>query len=320
VSVFLGHGNGTFREDSNYISIGQGPDSLAFADVNGDGKLDLLVANVCADTTYCLVGRYNYGSVGVLPGKGNGSFIQPPGTTTSSSSGGQYANSEAVADLNKDGKPDVVVANECSSIGDCKTGSVAVLLGVPAKTTTKVTTSRSPSLIGQPVTFKAAITGAYGSVPNGVSVAFYDGYGPTTIGTGTTNNGVATFTTSELTAKTPTIRAVYPSSAFFKSGVGTVQQVVNLYDSTTTLTSSPNPSASGQAVKFVAKISSSPGGLTGTVTFKQASSTLGTATLSGGNATLSTTKLPVGTLTITATYNGDAKSAESSGTISQTVK
>jgi len=37
-------------------------------------------------------------------------------------------------------------------------------------------------------------------------------------------------------------------------------------------------------------------------------------------ATVSTAKLPVGTLTIMATYNGEAKSAKSSGTVSQTVK
>jgi ABC-type uncharacterized transport system YnjBCD substrate-binding protein len=54
--------------------------------------------------------------------------------------------------------------------------------------------------------------------------------------------------------------------------------------------------------------------------FKQGATTLGTATLSGGTATVSTAKLPVGTLTITATYNGHAKSAKSSGTVTQTVK
>ncbi|HWO28684.1 MAG TPA: hypothetical protein VNO32_07775 [Candidatus Acidoferrum sp.] len=81
---------------------------------------------------------------------------------------------------------------------------------------------------------------------------------------------------------------------------------MNPYASTTTVTSSPNPSASGPTVKFVAKVvSSAPGGI---------------ETLTGGTAMASTAKLPVGTLTITATYNGDAKSAKSSGTVRQTVK
>jgi hypothetical protein len=56
------------------------------------------------------------------------------------------------------------------------------------------------------------------------------------------------------------------------------------------------------------------------VTFKQGTTTLGTATLSGGTAMVSAAKLPVGTLTIRATYNGDAKPAKSSGTVSQTVQ
>ena len=88
-----------------YGSGGSGAESVAVADVNGDGKPDLLVANFCADSS-CQTD----GSVGVLLGNGDGTF-QPVVTYDS---GGIEAVSVAVADVSGDGKPDVLVANYVS--------------------------------------------------------------------------------------------------------------------------------------------------------------------------------------------------------------
>ena len=44
VSVLLGNGDGTFQPRSRYAT-GAGPIAVAVADFNGDGKLDLVVAN-----------------------------------------------------------------------------------------------------------------------------------------------------------------------------------------------------------------------------------------------------------------------------------
>ena len=60
VSVLLGNGNGTFQARTTY-STGTGPMRLAIRDLNGDGKLDLVVAN----------GTNN---VSVLLGNGDGTF------------------------------------------------------------------------------------------------------------------------------------------------------------------------------------------------------------------------------------------------------
>jgi hypothetical protein len=65
----------------------------------------------------------------------------------------------------------------------------------------------------------------------------------------------------------------------------------------------------GQAVVFTAAVSAvapASGTPTGTVTFKEGSTTLGTATLAGGTAPFTTSALSVGTHSITATYGGDS--------------
>lgn len=218
VGVLLGNGDGTLGTAVVY-NAGPCPVSVATGDFNGDGTPDLVVSSAPGNC-----GGNPSGKTGVLLNNGNGTFQTP---VISYSSGGRNAYSVAVADVNQDGKPDLVVADGCDGyLSGCPLGGgVAVLLGLPAKTTTTVTTSGSPSMFGQPVTFTATITAAYGPIPNGTIVRFYNN--STQIGTGTTTNGTATFTTSSLKVGTHTIKATYPSSAFFKKSSGTVTQVVN---------------------------------------------------------------------------------------------
>src|ERR1019366_1016730 len=90
----LGNGDGTFQAPVTYSSGGAEPWGIAVADVNGDGKLDILVANAGS------------GSVGVLLGNGDGTF-QAPVTYGS----GQYSTSIVATDVNGDGKPDLVLAD-----------------------------------------------------------------------------------------------------------------------------------------------------------------------------------------------------------------
>jgi len=125
-AVLLGNGDGTFQPAVPYGSGGVTGVSVAAADVNGDGKLDLQVANQCAIGS-CAEGSFSEGLVGVLLGNGDGTF-QPAVTY---SSGGNFASSVAVANLNGDGKLDLVVTNYCSvaCFFPPVEGSVSVLLG-----------------------------------------------------------------------------------------------------------------------------------------------------------------------------------------------
>ena len=89
---------------------------------------------------------------------------------------------------------------------------------------------------------------------------------------------------------------------------------------TTTLTSSINPSTYRQAVTFTAVVTATSGSPTGTVTFKDGTSTLGTGTVSGGVASLAVSTLAVGTHSITGSYGGDTNfNGSSSSLLSQVV-
>src|SRR5882672_7672491 len=107
-----------------YNSGGQGAMSVAVADVNGDGKPDLVVPNACSSS----IGCSNTGPVGVLLGNGDGSF-QPAVTYGSGGVTSSGIGSVAIADVNGDGKPDLVVTNACGADSNCTNGSIGVLLG-----------------------------------------------------------------------------------------------------------------------------------------------------------------------------------------------
>jgi len=107
VSILLGNGDGTFQAAVNYStgSFGTYSTSVAVGDFNGDGKLDLAVANSGSN------------NVSILLGKGDGTFQAAVNYAT-----GTEPFSVAVADFNGDGKLDLVVANEGSN-------NVSILLG-----------------------------------------------------------------------------------------------------------------------------------------------------------------------------------------------
>ena len=136
-------------------------------------------------------------------------------------------------------------------------------------------------------------------------------------GTGTTTNGVATFTTSSLTGKKHSIKATYNGDPIYEPSYGTVAQLVDRYSTTTTLVSSVNPSTYGQTISFTATvIPTGPYTPTGKVSFAG----LGTATLNAGKAVLTKTWLNAGTHTTSAVYKGDeASSPSTSASLNQVV-
>ena len=133
--MLLGNGNGTFAMPVTYDSGAANANSVEVADVNLDGKPDLVVAE-CGPSGTPECGYADGGVVSVLLGNGDGTF-QPAMTY---SSGGISATSVRVADVNGDDKPDIVVASVFDTVYNSKSGVVGVLLGKGNGTLQKVLT------------------------------------------------------------------------------------------------------------------------------------------------------------------------------------
>ena len=102
ITFLKGDGAGSFSTWKT-VTVGLFPRSVAIADLNGDGILDLVV------TTMFNGGRGS-NEVFVLLGEGGGSFTAPVSVYTVYSIG--IAEPEvAIADLNNDGKPDLLISD-----------------------------------------------------------------------------------------------------------------------------------------------------------------------------------------------------------------
>lgn len=219
------------------------------------------------------------------------------------------------------GNNTIIATYASDSIFASSSGSVVQVVQNFATTTT-VTSSPNPSLVGQSVTFTATVTSGSG-VPVG-SVTFAEGSTVLAANVAVDGSGHASFSTAVLAAGSHVITATFTGAAGWANSSGNdsaAPQVVNKNATTTTASSSANPSVFSQLVTFTATVSSSGGIPTGTVTFKNGATTLGTSNLDGtGHASFTTSTLAVGANSITAAYNGDSSfNASTSSPLTQTV-
>jgi Bacterial type II and III secretion system protein/FG-GAP-like repeat len=99
ISIFQGNGDGTFKTPiSVSLPAGYQPAGLAAADLNGDGHIDLVVADSGNNT------------FSVLLGNGDGTFEQRTDYPT-----GDEPVYAALGDFNGDGAPDIALADEGSN-------------------------------------------------------------------------------------------------------------------------------------------------------------------------------------------------------------
>ncbi len=164
VAILTGNGDGTFGNALPGLPTGSLPYAFAIADFNNDGYLDIAVAN------------YGSNTVSILINNGLGLFTQPLGTPLTV---GSAPSSLAVADLNGDGIPDLIVGNGGSS-------SVSVLKGSGTGT---FTTSATLATVGNLVKGVAIVDfnrdgkADIALAEAGGTLSLYPGNGDATFGT-----------------------------------------------------------------------------------------------------------------------------------------
>jgi hypothetical protein len=304
IVVLLGNGDGTFQAaKSTTIPDPFGLTNLAVAELHGDGKPDIVSTACCGATN-------GY----IFAGNGDGTF--QTGVLLHLAVSPAYV---VTADLSGTGIPDLVFGVNGGTI------PTAILLlnspvSVVGSTTTALTVSPNPAVVGQNVTLSAEVTGTGSAAPTG-NVNFLDG--TTQLGSDALSAGMATYSTSSLAAGAHSLTAQYVgdanNAASVSSAVSLSVTTVPLIPTTTTLTLSATSIVVGSSVTLSAAVAPQTGTVipTGTVTFLDRTTEIGTGTLGPtGTATYSTSALAVGSHSLTASYGGDTTNAASVSTAS----
>jgi hypothetical protein len=245
ISVALGKGDGTFTAPNivlpNYVV-----DDVAVADINNDGKDDLVL------TASSIVGSgTSTAGIITITGNGDGTFNSPSMIAT-----GTFFNGLQTVDMNNDGNIDIV----------------ATLFGTAA----------------QPVNYYGMVTLlGYG---NGQFAAPYnslEGYATRPIVGHFVNDGALDVITASDSGT-----ALFVGQGGSTLSLSTSAASIN-FGATETLTATVTPGLTGRPAA------------TGTVLFYDGTTLLGTATVSSGTATLTLTTLTTGTHTVKAVYSGD---------------
>jgi hypothetical protein len=200
-----------------------------------------------------------------------------------------------------------------------------------ASTSTLVSASVNPAIVGQSITLTATVNVAApgGGTPTGTVQFLIDGSAvgsPVTVAELSASSATASFSTASLAIGAHTVTASYSGDANFTPSSGSLtggQTITGKPLSSTALSSSANSSVFGQNITFTATVTANGGNVapTGTVQFVIDGTSYGApVSLTGGVATTSAIgSLSVSTHTIQAIYSGDATFAGSTGSLTQTV-
>lgn len=309
--VFYRQGAANVLDASTFLPAVAGPvsyrsyDTLLAADLNGDGRADLLASNAGQFTATGNV-------LGVFPGLFNRTLGPEQNFV-----GGLYIDQVSAADLNHDGLPDLVVLNGIST----QANAFTVLLNQPAVPTLTgiLTATPDPVVAGQSFTLTAALQTSTGPATLTGTITFaIDG---TSIGTVPVRNNLANLIapttlapgTHQLTAITSSISDgtnTYAPITLRSTELVTAPKIA------TTLTANvaPNPSTYGQPVLYTAHVQPAVATAavpTGQVTLTFCHGATITRTLdSSGNFTVvypfaGALAEPVGSCSFTASYPGN---------------
>ncbi len=300
LSIEINQQNGTFSQLVSYGLPSDNnitpPHSLVIADIDNDGKADIVASATLPDSANSSLSDFVLVS---MLGTGDGHFGAPSVTRTADHTS-IYA--IATADFNGDGKADVAIVNDVETAIFISNGD-----GIFTEATT------------------VAENPAINPANDVVTIGDFDGDGVPDLAQVNSNLNVASiYLTSRSTSSkvnfnsltvpgtgTHNIEASYSGDSSFVGSTSTAVGVPASPISTAlALTSSASSVAFGTPVVLTATLTPSQYLSLVTsgepVTFTSGTSTLGTANLSSGAASLNVTSLPAGANNFTASYAGDS--------------
>ena len=306
VMLNLGPGFGAPKATDTSSVQNLGFASTAFADLNGDGKQDLVFSYQA--------NSLNNG-VATLLGNGDGSFAAPVDFTIGSTvTPGSPLLPLATEDVNADGKADVVLGSGVLLLGN---GDGTLTAGAPLFTSTVAPGNPPPA-------YAILTVPPAGTIPGGetdplfalIFVNLQSGSNAVFV----PNTGSDATVTAALAPGTYSLSAHYSGDATYAASVSnTIKVTFGPVGVKVAVTSSANPSYTGEDVTLTATITGLFGAPTGSVVFTDGSTALGTVPVSNGVASYNGSFSTAGNHAITAAYSGDANNLAASGTLTQTV-
>ncbi|MBS1820479.1 MAG: VCBS repeat-containing protein [Acidobacteria bacterium] len=329
IAVLPGIGNGTFgapaitytaTSSTPFTSSGNLPQIASTADINNDGRADIVASN----STFAVVSGVGVttGYVQVFLAKTDATFAAPVSAITTTNVG-----QITVADFNKDGKPDIAALIETAS--PQSQAQLAIALGNGDGT---FATPVLSSLSGGDAIRSDGLASADFNNDGNVDLALIDNnnFGGVFYGKGDGTFTSVPFNGNIIPKDLLPIGSSGQSVAIDlnkdgKPDILAGQTVLlNLYGSaptvtqfvtTTALVSSASTITAGSSVTLTATVTAAAGSTgtpTGKVTFFDDTTSLGTGTLSSNTAMLNTSALTaIGSHNITAVYGGDLNFAGS---------
>ncbi len=279
-------------------------ESVIVADFNGDGRADLVIGSITSQN-----------NLGIYLGNGDGTF-QPP--LTLPNAGSSYFNSVVKADLNGDGKTDLVTLAD----------GVSVYLGNGDGTfqppeafgAALFPTAVSVADIDGDGTLDLVVAGLQFALPSFATVFFGNGDGTFRVGPAYSSpNELEDSATADFNGdgRTDISFAETPFNGTNLSYLNILIAAQAEQKTETTISSSPNPSTFSQNVTLSSTFLAGVG--TGTITFADGDNPLSVQPATGGTATFTTNALSAGSHALVAVYGGDATNAGSTSPANQQI-